>query len=90
MVVSLYRSSSSKAMNFGLSSPVQVRKICWQPLDTFDLFNQLREVVLGARLDEELYVILQLEESRNVVSRVLIETYFTIASPNPVPRDFVE
>jgi putative restriction endonuclease len=38
--------------------------------------NQLRETVLGARLDEELYTLLCVEESRNLLRTVLIKTYF--------------
>jgi len=37
---------------------------------------QLREVVVGARLDEALYEILEVEESRSLLRSVLIETYF--------------
>lgn len=38
--------------------------------------SQLQEVVVGARLDEALYEILQVEESRSALRSVLIETYF--------------
>jgi len=38
--------------------------------------HQLRDTVLGARLDDELYTLLRIEESRNVLRTVLIETYF--------------
>jgi putative restriction endonuclease len=38
--------------------------------------NQLQETVLGARLDDELYALLCVEESRNLLRTVLIETYF--------------
>lgn len=38
--------------------------------------SQLREVALGARLDNELYTLLCNEESRNVLRSVLVETYF--------------
>jgi putative restriction endonuclease len=40
--------------------------------------NQLRDVVLGARLDEELYTLLGIEESRDLLRTVLIETYFAL------------
>lgn len=39
--------------------------------------NQLRDTVLGAQLDEELYVLLRAEESRNLLRTVLIETHFS-------------
>jgi putative restriction endonuclease len=38
--------------------------------------SQLRDTVLGAQLDEELYEELCVEESRNLLRTVLIETYF--------------
>jgi putative restriction endonuclease len=38
--------------------------------------NQLRDNILGARLDEELYTLLVVEESRDLLRTVLIETYF--------------
>jgi putative restriction endonuclease len=38
--------------------------------------SQLRELVLGARLDDELYSLLCHKESRNVLRAVLIEEYF--------------
>jgi putative restriction endonuclease len=40
--------------------------------------NQLRETILGAKLDDELYALLCVEESRNVLRAVLIEKYFTL------------
>jgi putative restriction endonuclease len=50
-----------------LSAAQQIRSI-----------NQLRDTVLGARLDEELYTLLGVEKSRNLLRTVLIETYFAI------------
>ena len=38
--------------------------------------SQLRELVLGARLDDKLYDLLRHEEARNILRAVLIETYF--------------
>lgn len=38
--------------------------------------THLRELVLGAKLDDELFSLLRDEESRNVLRTVLIETYF--------------
>lgn len=38
---------------------------------------QLQEVVLGVKLDDDLYRLLCQEESRNLLRTVLIETYFT-------------
>jgi putative restriction endonuclease len=38
--------------------------------------HQLRETVLGARLDEDLYALLGAGESRDLLRTVLIETYF--------------
>ena len=37
---------------------------------------QLRDTILGARLDEELYQLLRSEESRDLLRTVLIQTYF--------------
>lgn len=39
--------------------------------------GKLQEIILGAKLDDELYTLLHVEESRNVLRTVLIETYFT-------------
>lgn len=39
--------------------------------------NRLEETVLGARLDEELYLLLNEAESRDVLRTVLVETYFS-------------
>ena len=39
--------------------------------------NELRELILGARLDEELYRLLCIEESRDLLRTVLIKTYFS-------------
>ena len=38
--------------------------------------NQLRELIVGARLDIELYQLLCIEASRNALRAILIETYF--------------
>ena len=38
--------------------------------------NELRETVIGAKLDEDLYALLRIEESRETLRRVLVETYF--------------
>lgn len=38
--------------------------------------NQLRDTLLGAELDEELYALLQADEARDLLRIVLIETYF--------------
>jgi putative restriction endonuclease len=40
--------------------------------------NQLRDTVLGAQMDEELYALLCAEESRNLLRVVLTETYFVL------------
>jgi putative restriction endonuclease len=40
------------------------------------LLSRLRETVFGARLDEALYEILHVQESRDLLRSVLIETYF--------------
>jgi putative restriction endonuclease len=41
-----------------------------------DTLNHLNRIVLGARFDEDLYDLLQLEEGRNALRLVLIKTYF--------------
>lgn len=38
--------------------------------------SQLKEIVLGVKLDDELFTLLSQEESRNLLRTVLIETYF--------------
>jgi len=40
--------------------------------------SQLRDVVLGARLDDDLYTLLCAEGARNLLRAVLIETYFAL------------
>jgi putative restriction endonuclease len=42
-----------------------------------DTLSRLRKLVIGASLDEELHCLLQVEESRNVLRTVLIQTYFS-------------
>ena len=39
--------------------------------------SDLQDAAIGARLDEDLYALLQIEASRDVLRRVLIETYFS-------------
>ena len=39
--------------------------------------NELRETVIGAKLDEDLYALLRLQPSRDELCRVLAEKYFT-------------
>ena len=39
--------------------------------------NELQETAFGARLDEDLYALLRIEQSRDVLRRTLIETYFS-------------
>ncbi len=52
--------------------------------------NQLRDSVLGARLDEELYTLLGIEHSRDLLRTVLIETYFALeAQPGLVKQGIV-
>ncbi len=48
-----------------------------------DGLKQLRELVLGARLDETLYQLLQDEQPRNLLRTTLIQTYF---APELHPR----
>lgn len=38
--------------------------------------NQLREIILGARLDDDLYFLFSAEKSRDALRHVLIESYF--------------
>lgn len=38
--------------------------------------SQLKEIVLGVKLDDDLYTLLCMEESRNLLRTVLIENYF--------------
>lgn len=38
--------------------------------------NKLNDTILGARLDEELYALLNAEDTRNVLREVLVKTYF--------------
>jgi putative restriction endonuclease len=46
--------------------------------------NQLCDTVLGAKMDEELYVLLQADESRSLLRTVLIETYFAPELHSPL------
>ncbi len=49
---------------------------------------QLRETILGARLDQELYALLCVQDSRDLLRSVLIETYFASAAQRAlVDRD---
>lgn len=41
-----------------------------------DTLNQLGKLILGARLDDELFQLLQTTESRNALRTILIQTYF--------------
>jgi putative restriction endonuclease len=50
----------------------------------FTSLSRLREEVIGARLDEDLYELLRLKENRERLRSVLIETYFS-----PEPRRLV-
>ncbi|MBA2714331.1 MAG: HNH endonuclease [Rubrobacteraceae bacterium] len=57
----------------GTSLGSQVTSLTW-----------LREQVVGARLDEDLYNLVRLEENRDRLRRVLIETYFSPETRRPV------
>ncbi len=46
--------------------------------------NQLRDTVLGAQLDDELYSLLSVEESRNLLRTALIERYFAPEAQAPL------
>lgn len=41
-----------------------------------DTLSQLQRLILGAKCDENLFAILQVEETRNILRTALIETYF--------------
>ena len=45
-------------------------------LTTMTSVGQVRTVLLGARLDDELVALLRIDESREMLRRTLIETYF--------------
>ncbi|HET7272199.1 MAG TPA: HNH endonuclease, partial [Rubrobacter sp.] len=45
---------------------------------------RLREEVIGARLDEDLYDLLRLKENRDLLRSVLIETYFSPETRRPL------
>lgn len=40
--------------------------------------NKLNETIIGARLDEELFVLLSADEARKALRDVLIKTYFAL------------
>ncbi|MBX0330251.1 HNH endonuclease [Oscillochloris sp. ZM17-4] len=46
-------------------------------VDRNEIFRRIKSHALGARIDDELYQLLQTTESRDELRRVLIETYFT-------------
>ncbi len=50
----------------------------------FTSLPRLREEVVGARLDENLYDLIRLEENRDRLRSVLIETYFSPEARRPV------
>ncbi len=47
-----------------------------------DSLSRLKKVTIGANLDDELYTILQMEDARNILRTVLIETYFSTDAQN--------
>jgi putative restriction endonuclease len=48
-----------------------------QAIGSIGALSQLKKIILGATLDEELYTLLQTEESRNTLRVALLETYFS-------------
>lgn len=63
----------------GLATAAQIRSLA-----------QLRDTIIGARLDEELYELLQVREPRNLLRTILVETFFApVARPALVEQGAV-
>jgi len=53
------------------------QEVALENIRQIDTLSQLQKLILGARLDEELYLLLQDEKSRNALQTSLIQTYFS-------------
>jgi putative restriction endonuclease len=51
-------------------------------LKQVDTLSRLKKITIGAKLDDELYALLQMEDARDTLRTVLIETYFSTDAQN--------
>jgi putative restriction endonuclease len=56
--------------------PIQGKETLLAGTKQVDSLFQLHKLILGAKLDDELFQLLQIEETRNALRTVLIQTYF--------------
>ncbi len=57
--------------------PVPGKEALLEETRQVDTLSQLQKLVLGARLDDELFHLIQIEEARNALRATLIQTYFS-------------
>jgi putative restriction endonuclease len=56
--------------------PVLGKEALFEGIRQVDTLSQLQKLILGAKLDDELFQLLQVEETRNALRTALIQTYF--------------
>jgi putative restriction endonuclease len=56
--------------------PIPGKKVILEGIRQIDTLSQLHKLYLGAKLDDELFQLLQVEEPRNALRTALIQTYF--------------
>jgi putative restriction endonuclease len=56
--------------------PIPGRETLCEASRQVDTLSQLQKLILGAKLDDELFQLLQLDEPRNALRTILIQTYF--------------
>jgi putative restriction endonuclease len=71
-----------RSSNFWHLVPIPGQEAVLKATRQVDSLSQLHKRILGARLDDELFQLLQFEENRNVLRSVLIQTYFSPAFQN--------
>jgi putative restriction endonuclease len=65
-----------RSSNFWHLVPIPGLEATLEATRQVDSLNQLHRLIIGARLDDELFQLLHFEENRNVIRSVLVQTYF--------------
>lgn len=65
-----------KSSNFWHLLPIPGEEVALESTRQIDTLSQLRKMILGAKLDDELFQLLQMEEPRNALRAALIQVYF--------------
>jgi putative restriction endonuclease len=67
-----------KSSKFWHLLPVPGKESTLESVHQVDTLSQLQKLILGAKLDDDLFQLLQVNEARDILRATIIQTYFTV------------